>query len=406
GSPRRHPHPPRARPGGRRGPSRRGGGPGRHAGRARAADGRRGRRIGRARRRRRDGRRALRVARPRPPHPGLRAEALHDGGRAVPARAGHPARHGGARRGRGRPRRRPGGRPRAPWRGGPDLRHGPDDRPGPPGRHHHRALAGRGPCGRRRERLRPPARPARVGLPHVGLRRPAQRARLQPRPDRHPRPLLPGQPGAVRRAGLRARAAARGRAHGRQGAHGRRPGGRRRARLGRVAAPLRARRAHEPAVGQLLRRDAAQGARRAGPRGGLDLRRRPGGARRPARPRHRAPGERRLRPRAREPHLPAGGRHAAALAGQGSRQRPADRGVAAGRRAQRDADGAHARDARGGQLPREDGIAELGLRPGGLLHCARRLAHGVRLPHERGLPARRPRAAGPHGRGARALRAL
>ncbi|CAA9474127.1 MAG: D-alanyl-D-alanine carboxypeptidase, partial [uncultured Solirubrobacteraceae bacterium] len=384
----------------------RGGGPRRHPGGAGPADGRRGGRLGSARGRRRDGRRALRVARPRPPDPGLGAEALHDGGRALPPRAGHPARHGGRRRRRGRSGRGPRRRPRAAGGGGSRLRRGPDDRAGPPRGHHDRALARRRAGGGRRERLRPPPRPAGLGLPDLGLCRPAERAGLQPRADRHPRPVLPGQPGAVRRPGVRARAAPGGRADALQGAHGRRPRGCRRARLGAVAAALGARGEHEPSVRQLLRRDAPQGRRRAGGRRGLDRRRRAGGARRPARARDPAPGERRLRPRAREPHLAARGRDAAALPGQGPGQRPGHGGLAAGRRAQRDADGPHARHARGGELPRQDGLAELGLRPRGLLHRARRLAHGVRRPHERRLPAGRPRAAGPHGGRARELRAL
>ena len=111
-----------------------------------------------------------------------------------------------------------------------------------------------------------PRRPG-VGLPDLALRRAAQRAGLQPRPGQRERARLPVQPARVRRrpAGRRAgeaghlRDAARPRA-------GKTPGGRHGAGHRAVADDGAPGDAHQQAVGQLLRRDAAQGPGRPGRR--------------------------------------------------------------------------------------------------------------------------------------------
>ena len=61
--------------------------------------------------------------------------------------------------------------------------------------------------GRRRDGLRRPARTALGGLPHLLLRRAAERADLQPRLHRQAPAAVPGQPAAVRGQGLHGRAA-------------------------------------------------------------------------------------------------------------------------------------------------------------------------------------------------------
>ena len=115
-------------------------------------------------------------------------------------------------------------------------------------------------------------------LPHRVLGRPAQRAVVQPRPHRQAAPVLPGQPGPVRGAGVREGARARGRADHREGPRGHHAGGDDAVLGVELAAGRDDRAPDEPAVGQLHRRDADQGARVRVRHGGLDGRRRRRGA--------------------------------------------------------------------------------------------------------------------------------
>ena len=91
---------------------------------------------------------------------------------------------------------------------------------------------------------------------------PAERADLQPRPHRQAPPLLPGQPGALRRPRVRARAAPPRRRHRRRRAGRAHAAGGDRARRAQLAHAGRAGPRDQPPVGQLQRRDADQGARR------------------------------------------------------------------------------------------------------------------------------------------------
>ena len=206
-----------------------------------------------------------------------------------------------------------------------------------------RAGADRRAGDRRRVGLRRLPRP--VELTHRVLGRPAQRALVQPRAHRQAAPVLPGQPGPVRGAGVREGAQAPGRADHREGPRRHHAGGDD-AVLGVELAAGRVDRApDEPAVGQLHRRDADEGARVPVRHGRLDRRRRRRGASDGAALRHRAHDRRRLGPLALQPHHAAPGRAAAdghgRLRGRG-RVRP----VARGRGPQRHAGQADARHRR------------------------------------------------------------
>ena len=154
-------------------------------------------------------------------HPGLEHQALHHRRGAGPLRRRRPARHRGAGDGRAGGRRH---LPRQPLPGGrrrPHLRQPAASRAAPTAaaaacealaaqleRAGHRARDG--PRLRRRVALRLAPRRARVGLPDLALRRPAERPGLQPRPGHRERARLPGQPARLRRrpAGRRPGAAA------------------------------------------------------------------------------------------------------------------------------------------------------------------------------------------------------
>ena len=85
---------------------------------------------------------------------------------------------------------------------------------------------------------------------------------------------------------------------------------------------------------------------------------------------------------------------------------PGVRDLAAGGGAQRHALRPHAPQRRARPLPGQDRHAQGRLGAGRLLPDDRGLARGLRVPHERRQPVRRPPAAGPDGRRARALLAL
>ncbi|CAA9471284.1 MAG: D-alanyl-D-alanine carboxypeptidase, partial [uncultured Solirubrobacteraceae bacterium] len=199
--------------------------------------------------------------------------------------------------------------------------------------------------------------------------------------------------------GRRRRGGRRGRGGRARAAAGHAPG--RRA----VPAARGARRRHERPVGQLLRGDARQGARR-------PLRRRRHDRRRPGGPAHRAALPRRDRPApggrvgpvARQPHVRAGARRApgrhAGLPG-----RPRVHRLARPPRALRDAAQAHARHG-GAALPVQDGDPARGERAVGLLRD--RLGPDARLrdPLQRGLQPRGQAGRGPDRPGARGLLGL
>ena len=152
-------------------------------------------------------------------HPRVRQQALHDRHRAHALRRRGPSDDARARRRRRRPRRRADRRPLPARRRRSELRLAPGRRARRPARARRGPARGHGARDRRRVGLRLAARPAVRGLPDHERGRAAERADLQPRPLRAPAPLLPGQPGALRRARVRARAAAPRRDHRRRLTH-------------------------------------------------------------------------------------------------------------------------------------------------------------------------------------------
>ena len=105
-----------------------------------------------------------------------------------------------------------------------DLQHRVGDGPGEAA-HPGRPATDRRARDRRRVGLRRLPRRPRVRLPAHQRGRPAQRAVLQPWPDRQVRAVLPGESGPIRRAGLREGARARGREDHRLGPRRAHPGG-------------------------------------------------------------------------------------------------------------------------------------------------------------------------------------
>ena len=244
------------------------------------------------------------------------------------------------------------------------------------------------------------------GLPHHERGRAAERADLQPRPLGPAPPVLPEEPRALRRPRVRARAAAPRRDQRRRPRPAARPP---------AALPLAEH--SSPTIAELARvtnrpsdnfnaetlikalgaEFGTAGTTRAGTR-----RRAPhDGGLRPAPARGR-----RLRPLARQPHDAAPGGAAARAHGLGGR-RPGVRDLARGRRAQRHARStACARSVARDRCQAKTGTLNSVSALAGYCQTTAGVARRLRVPHERRQRLRRPPAAGPDGRRARALLAL